>query len=374
VPGQQYSKNDKNKVLNMAFGGKNNRQAMANAIVEEIDGDSIQAAIEQALGVSASATTGQGAKAAEDTLADTKQTVDSMRQRSLGARKEENKQMDADNEKRVADVGKSWMALLMGDEESSESEITGKRDRPSQGPDPLRLANPALEVSKKQDKKIVDKGAVGLMAKPEVVYESDIELYAQDMLDRIAFGEGANPDGFALQKKYGLPEDAYELVYGHGQYVKPNKLVTEMNLSEIESFQIELINSTKGKIPGTKLGSSALGKYQIIKDSLFGKGGTAANPKPNSWADKLGLTEDSVFNQETQERIGRLALKETGFDNWKKGNKSEADMLQRVADIWASVEGSKADQGTAKTLLSDLMPMLDKIRAFQNPPKLRGDK
>ena len=141
----------------MAFGGKNNRQAMANAIVEEIDGDSIQAAIEQALGVSASATTGQGAKAAEDNLADTKQTVDSMRQRSLGARKEENKQMDADNEKRVADVGKSWMTLLMGDEEANAS----------QGPDPLGLAKPDRKAIAKA-KNIKDKGAVGLMGRPKL--------------------------------------------------------------------------------------------------------------------------------------------------------------------------------------------------------------
>lgn len=141
----------------MAFGGKNNRQAMANAIVEEIDGDSIQAAIEQALGVSASATTGQGAKAVEDTLADTKQTVDSMRQRSLGARKEENKQMDADNEKRVADVGKSWMTLLMGDEEANAS----------QGPDPLGLAKPDRKAIAKA-KNIKDKGAVGLMGRPKL--------------------------------------------------------------------------------------------------------------------------------------------------------------------------------------------------------------
>jgi len=143
----------------MAFGGKNSRQAMADSIAEEvaIDGDSIQAAIEQALGVSASATTGQGAKAAEDTLADTKQTVDSMRQRSLGARKEENKQMDADNEKRVADVGKSWMTLLMGDEEANAS----------QGPDPLGLAKPDRKAIAKA-KNIKDKGAVGLMGRPKL--------------------------------------------------------------------------------------------------------------------------------------------------------------------------------------------------------------
>ena len=143
----------------MAFGGKNSRQAMADSIAEEvaIDGDSIQAAIEQALGVSASATTGQGTKAAADTLADTKQTVDSMRQRSLGARKEENKQMDADNEKRVADVGKSWMTLLMGDEEANAS----------QGPDPLGLAKPDRKAIAKA-KNIKDKGAVGLMGRPKL--------------------------------------------------------------------------------------------------------------------------------------------------------------------------------------------------------------
>ena len=159
VLGQQYNNNDKNKVLDMTFGGKNNSADMRNAIVAEIDGDSIQAAIEQALSESASATTGQGVKAAANTLADTKQTVDSMRQRSLGARKEENKQMDADNEKRIANVGKSWMTLLMGDEESNAS----------QGPDPLGLARPDREaIAAKKEKGNKDKDTVGLMGRPKL--------------------------------------------------------------------------------------------------------------------------------------------------------------------------------------------------------------
>ena len=56
-----------------------------------------------------------------------------------------------------------------------------------------------------------------------------------------------------------------------------------------------------------------------------------------------------------------------------KREKSEEDLLQRIADIWASVEGSEAGQGTPKTLKSDLMPMINKLRDSR-PAKLRGDK
>jgi len=156
VLGQQYN-NDNNKVLDMAFGGKNNRSNMAGEILAEVDGDSIQAAIEQALSESSSATKGQGVKVAADTLADTEQTVNSMRQRSLGARREENKQMDDANEKKVANVGKSWMAILMGDEESNAPK----------GPDPLNLFKPDREAIKNKEA-AKDTGVVGLMNRPKI--------------------------------------------------------------------------------------------------------------------------------------------------------------------------------------------------------------
>jgi hypothetical protein len=348
VLGQQYN-NSKDKVLNMSFGStKYNRDTLAKEILAEAEVDSVNT------------DTSDGVQSVRGTLAETKKIVDGMRSRSLGARQEFNEDTKTKDDIKVADIGKGWLGALLVDEESKIQGGTEEDWRST-----FERYIPPKEI---------DVPTQGLMTKPEIKTEyTPEETPTQDMLDRIAFGEGANPDGFALQKKNGLPANEYELVYGHGKFVKPNKPLREMTLAEVEEYQIDLINATKGKIPNTKLGSSAVGKYQVLKDSLFGPNGTAEKPQKGYWAEKLGLTKDTVYTAEVQERIGRLALKEAGFDNWMKREKSEEDLLQRIADIWSSVEGSEAGQGTPKTLKSDLMPMINKLRDSR-PAKLRGDK
>lgn len=142
-----YNSNDKNKVLDMAFGGTNNRKAIAESIVAEIDGDTIQSQIDKELGTSTSATTGKGTEAAADTLADTKQIVDSQRRRSLGARASESKKTSAAaTEQKLASTGRNWMALLMGDEETTSSEITKSREQllAMANPDSSNISNPIV--------------------------------------------------------------------------------------------------------------------------------------------------------------------------------------------------------------------------------------
>jgi LysM repeat protein len=168
----------------------------------------------------------------------------------------------------------------------------------------------------------------------------------QGLLDVIAAGEGAIPSKLQRQAKLGIGTTAYDMVYGYGSVVAPSKPITEMTLAEVEKYQKELINATKGTLPKTDEGTSAVGKYQVVRRSLFGSNGNSTNPEKDSWAEKLGLSKDTVFSPEVQEKIGRLALKETGYDNYMAGNKSQAATMQRIADIWASVEGSTAGQGT----------------------------
>ena len=182
----------------------------------------------------------------------------------------------------------------------------------------------------------------------------------QKLLDRIALGEGADPEKLKAQKALGIGSSEYDMVYAYGSMLAPNKPVTKMTLAELYKYQTDLINKTKGKIPGTTLGTSAAGKYQVLRSSLFGAG-TPEKPAKDSWADKLDLKADTIYTPAVQEAIGRLALKETGYYNWKKGKKSESSMLKRVSDIWASVEGSTAGQGT-HTTKKDLEPILSLVR------------
>ena len=186
----------------------------------------------------------------------------------------------------------------------------------------------------------------------------------QDLLDRIALGEGANPKKLKAQNKYGIGSTEYDMVYGYGSALAPDKPVTEMTMKELEAYQRKLIAATKGKVKGTSKGTSAVGKYQVIKTSLFGKNGTAANPQKDSWADKLGLTEDTVYTPAIQEKIGFLALKEAGYNSYINGKRSQDSFQNRIANIWASV--AKAD-GTDKygqgihTVKKDLEPMFKSL-------------
>ena len=186
----------------------------------------------------------------------------------------------------------------------------------------------------------------------------------QDLLDRIALGEGADPRKLKAQDKYGIGSTEYDMVYGYGSALAPDKPVTEMTMKELEAYQRKLIAATKGKVKGTNKGTSAVGKYQVIKTSLFGGNGTAANPQKDSWADKLGLTEDTIYTPAIQEKIGFLALKEAGYNSYIKGERSQDSFQNKIANIWASV--AKAD-GTDKygqgihTVKKDLEPMLKSL-------------
>lgn len=197
---------------------------------------------------------------------------------------------------------------------------------------------------------------------------------SQQLLDKIAEGEGAIPSELKRQEKYGIGTTEYDMVYAYGRYAAPDKPLTQMTLQEVFDFQNKLINATKnGKVPGTDEGTSAVGKYQLIKKNLFGPNGTPEKPQKDRWADKLKLTPDMIFTPALQEKIGRLALKETGYDNYMKGKKTQKATLNRIADIWASVEGNNYKQGTA-TKQADLIPFLDMVKPESSPISLEIDE
>ena len=387
----------------MAYGST---KSISDSILSATDGESIQEEIDVYMQSTASGTTGDGLIAAATINKDTDAAVTAMRRKSLGARKSQATAQNAVTKDKLASVGRDWTALLMGNEEedatinatlrsdmmaeearkapqTANEAYLQRRELPTDGDRPDVLTpdgsdNISGSGASIAEGRFGDTGAFGMMSslrpKARGLTDDDMGLPdddnymgviadtpEQNLLDRIAFGEGAEPKKLKRQDKHGIGTTPYHMVYDYGNTVAPPKPITEMTLSELEVYQIDLINATKGTLPGTKEGTSAVGKYQVLRRSLFGAGGSAANPKAKSWAGKLGLTADTVYTPAVQEAIGRLALKETGYDNWKKGEKSESAMLQRVADIWASVEGSTAGQGI-HTTKKDLEPFLSLVR------------
>ena len=387
----------------MAYGST---KSISDSILSATDGESIQEQIDVYMQSTASGTTGDGLIAAATINKDPDAAVTAMRMKSLGARKSQATAQNAVTKDKLASVGRDWTALLMGNEEedatinatlrsdmmaeearkapqTANEAYLQRRELPTDGDRPDVLTpdgsdNISGSGASIAEGRFGDTGAFGMMSslrpKARGLTDDDMGLPdddnymgviadtpEQNLLDRIAFGEGAEPKKLKRQDKHGIGTTPYHMVYDYGNTVAPPKPITEMTLSELEVYQIDLINATKGTLPGTKEGTSAVGKYQVLRRSLFGAGGSAANPKAKSWAGKLGLTADTVYTPAVQEAIGRLALKETGYDNWKKGEKSESAMLQRVADIWASVEGSTAGQGI-HTTKKDLEPFLSLVR------------
>ena len=184
---------------------------------------------------------------------------------------------------------------------------------------------------------------------------------AQRILDKISVGEGAVPEKLQRQESLGIGTTPYDMVLAYGRLAAPDKPITQMTLQEIFDFQKELIKASKGKLRGTNDGSSALGKYQITRKSLFGPKGSAEKPEKDRWADKLNLTPDMIFTPALQEKIARQALKETGYNNYLKGKKSQKALLNRISDIWASVEGNNYGQNI-ETSQAELASILDTVQ------------
>jgi hypothetical protein len=270
----------------------------------------------------------------------------------------------------VADalIGNSVVApVAASDAAPSVSKSIGIMSKPSS-------AEQEIIIPKEQSSKPVTNAS--LMQRPSedpaptIMMTGDAE---QDLLDRIAFGEGARPDLLAKQGKLGIGSTPYDMVLGYGIYAKPSKPITDMTMSEVFEYQKELINATKGKLSSGA--SSAVGKYQFISTYLYGPGGTADKPKSNSWMTQAGLTATDKFTPEVQEVLGRLVLKEAGYNRFLNSNRTKADgrkFQNNLAAKWASVakagkkEGAYKDQ-TVHTFDKDLKWL------FDNFPKQGGE-
>jgi len=195
------------------------------------------------------------------------------------------------------------------------------------------------------------------------------DLSIQTLLDKISYGEGATPELLKKQSLKGEIISPYDMVYGYRRYLTPSTPVSSMTLKELFTFQNQLINKTKGTISGktsTNKGTSAVGKYQILQSTLFGKGrnDTAENPGTDSWADKLNLKAADKFTPAVQEKIARLALKESGYNNYLNGKKSKANFLKGIAIRWASVadlSGTNPSGQDTATSAQSLMPLIDNV-------------
>jgi len=204
----------------------------------------------------------------------------------------------------------------------------------------------AIADEQAKEKAVAPSGAPTPTKLPTAIAPQEKEL-----LNVIARGEGTS-DEQARKKGY---SSGYDVTLGYGAYGgKTAKPLTEMTLAEIEQHQTKMLAD-----PKNKLNSSALGKYQFTRSTLFGSG------KDIGELARLGISKDEKFTPELQDRLA-LALIWEQTEQFKKGSISQSQYQNVLAGRWASI--ARADTGLSQyrqrvgTTSSDLAKILPGIK------------
>lgn len=107
----------------------------------------------------------------------------------------------------------------------------------------------------------------------------------------------------------------YNTIFSHAEK-KYGVNITDMTIAEIQTLQ---------KRMSANLGSSAVGKYQIIYKTL-------ANA-----VEKLGISPDTKFTPEVQDRLADFLMDARGYQKWTSGKMDSGTFLNNMAQEWASI-------------------------------------
>ena len=114
-----------------------------------------------------------------------------------------------------------------------------------------------------------------------------------------------------------------DVVYGFGKYGSPDKPLSTMRMGDVQNFQKELINKTRGKVgAGPNKGTGAVGTYQFTYETLQDM---APKVFGANWRDK-------PFTADAQEKLAKALYEER-----KGGN---------LKDTWAGLPSNRPGQYT----------------------------
>lgn len=176
-------------------------------------------------------------------------------------------------------------------------------------------------------KKLEDKAAAKAEAQSKLTCK---EKASKALLDQIAEGEGTT-DKKAAQEKGA--ESAYDVTYGYGKYTpetlpngKPVQPISNLTVGEVKQVQQMMLDNQKAAgIPKEKR-SSAIGKYQLISGTL-----DDLLKKNNN------ISDDVVFSEEVQDKLGIQKLDDRGYDKWLSGKISDDKFQKNLSKEWSSV-------------------------------------
>lgn len=128
------------------------------------------------------------------------------------------------------------------------------------------------------------------------------------LLDLIGFTEGTDKG------------DGYNETLAYGAYTGGDVNLVGMSLAEVDQLQTKMLAH-----PSNKMNSSAIGRYQIVRTTL------------RPMKAQLRLSELSLYDEDTQDRLARYLLWGRGIDDYCEGRLSEDKMLLELAREWASL-------------------------------------
>lgn len=111
----------------------------------------------------------------------------------------------------------------------------------------------------------------------------------------------------------------YNETLGYGAFTGGPVNLEGMTLAEVKQLQTNMLNH-----PGNKFNSSALGRYQITRTTL------------TDFQNRLGLSDSTLFDRNTQDRLGIAILKSTNGDpaklrnRWASFSDVDDDTLERI--------------------------------------------
>jgi muramidase (phage lysozyme) len=137
------------------------------------------------------------------------------------------------------------------------------------------------------------------------------------LLDRISVGEGTTDEA---AQKHGF-KSGYDVTLGYGAYGgATSKPISEMTIGEVKEYQHRMLAD-----PKNRMNSSAVGKYQIVGDTL------------KELQRRYHISDDAKFDAAMQDKLGELLLKMRGLDKVKSGKMSDSQFQHNLSLEWASV-------------------------------------
>jgi muramidase (phage lysozyme) len=205
-----------------------------------------------------------------------------------------------------ADVWKEVRELL--------KQQSGNGEAPAEGPKVPLAVDPTKtdSITFDQDAAKQTSDAIGQMIDNVVAnggYSTDMaDSAVAPILKLIGYTEGT------------AERRGYNETLGYGAYTGGDKELTKMTLGQIKKLQAQMLAH-----PDNKWNSSALGQYQIVGKTL------------RKLQQEMGLSDDTLFDEKTQDAMALQLLKGRGFDDWMAGKISDAAFMNNLSKEWASL-------------------------------------